>query len=139
MDQEKQKLAQKWLIKSQRDLIAAKILAEQSLPIFDYAIFHCQQAAEKAIKALLVYHGKATPRGQKGHKLEVLIKLAKEFDINIDSRITYRSSLTELAVETRYPDYGLGTSDEFNKAFENAESFCKYIRSKIPVEAPPVK
>src|SRR5258706_1644103 len=131
MDKEKQELTQKWLIKSKRDLTAAKILAKHKPPIFDYAIFHCQQAAEKAVKAFLSYHGKDVP---KVHKLEVLIKLAKEFDIDMDSKITYRSSLTDFAVETRYPDYGFGTAAEFSKALENAESFCKYIKSKLPVE-----
>jgi hypothetical protein len=38
------------LIKAQHDLQAARALANQTSPLLDVAIYHCQQAAEKAIK-----------------------------------------------------------------------------------------
>ena len=44
---------QQWLLKSQRDLEAAKVLFEHGL--FDIVVYHCQQSAEKALKAYLVY------------------------------------------------------------------------------------
>ncbi|BAZ30792.1 hypothetical protein NIES4074_32540 [Cylindrospermum sp. NIES-4074] len=50
MDKAKRTLVQFWLKKSQRDLTAAQKLA-QELP--DIAIYHCQQAAEKALKGFL--------------------------------------------------------------------------------------
>lgn len=51
MDKAKHTLVQFWLRKAQRDLTAAQKLA-QELP--DIAIYHCQQAAEKALRHLPV-------------------------------------------------------------------------------------
>ena len=43
-----------WLEKSHEDLRAARILLESSEAVFGAICFHCQQAAEKALKAALV-------------------------------------------------------------------------------------
>ncbi|MGH7987544.1 MAG: HEPN domain-containing protein [Candidatus Binataceae bacterium] len=43
-----------WLHKAREDLEIASQLANPSL--FGGAVFHCQQAAEKALKAVLVWH-----------------------------------------------------------------------------------
>jgi HEPN domain-containing protein len=55
MDDEKIKEIQRWLIKSQHDLGSANRLMEGEEPYLDTAVYHCQQAAEKAIKAYLTY------------------------------------------------------------------------------------
>lgn len=125
---EKQKTAkvQGWLEKGKRDLYAAQRLASGGNPLFDYAVFHCQQAAEKAIKAVLVFHDQEWDKRQ-GHNLECLIQLAAQFERNIDSRKDFRDLLTKYAVDPRYPDFGLGTDEQFNNALHNAEGFYEYI------------
>ena len=50
MDETKRRLVQSWLKKALHDLAAARSLAEPDRPILDVAIYHCQQAAEKALK-----------------------------------------------------------------------------------------
>ncbi|PSO84185.1 MAG: hypothetical protein BRC41_10750 [Cyanobacteria bacterium QH_9_48_43] len=50
VSQERLRQVQQWLIKAQHDLQAARALANQTSPLLDVAIYHCQQAAEKAIK-----------------------------------------------------------------------------------------
>jgi hypothetical protein len=52
----KEELTRGWLIKANRDLLSARQLAEGELPLLDTAAYHCQQAAEKAIKGFLLYH-----------------------------------------------------------------------------------
>jgi HEPN domain-containing protein len=47
-------LAHAWLAKAASDLRSARILADADDPPLDAAVYHCQQAAEKAVKALLV-------------------------------------------------------------------------------------
>jgi HEPN domain-containing protein len=42
-----------WLVKAAIDLRAAETDLAASLPLLEDALFHCQQAAEKAMKALL--------------------------------------------------------------------------------------
>ncbi len=56
MNEEKRIEIQRWLIKSQRDLGSARRLMEGDEPYLDTAVYHCQQAAEKALKAFLTYH-----------------------------------------------------------------------------------
>jgi hypothetical protein len=42
---------QAWLAKARSDLRSAAILSTAESPLYDTAIYHCQQAAEKAVKA----------------------------------------------------------------------------------------
>jgi HEPN domain-containing protein len=69
----KQELVQNWLTKARSDLVSAMKLADKLDPHLDTAIYHCQQAAEKAIKAVLVFHDR---RFEKTHEIEALIPLA---------------------------------------------------------------
>lgn len=41
---------QAWLAKAFNDLRASEVLIAASPPLLDEAVFHCQQAAEKALK-----------------------------------------------------------------------------------------
>ena len=49
----KLELVQNWLIKAQHDLAAARKLSVGPDPYLDVAVYHCQQAAEKAVAVLL--------------------------------------------------------------------------------------
>jgi HEPN domain-containing protein len=42
-----------WLIKANNDLRSAEQLFKAEPPLLDTAVYHCQQAAEKALKAYL--------------------------------------------------------------------------------------
>lgn len=80
-DEAKRDLMRRWLVKACHDLAAAGKLAGGPDVYLDVAIYHCQQAAEKALKALLVFHDQ---RFQKTHDLRVLVELARPFDATID-------------------------------------------------------
>ncbi len=73
MDEGKKELVRNWLLKSQHDNASARKLSEGDNPYMDTAIYHCQQAAEKAIKGFLVFHDQ---RFEKTHDLQVLIGIA---------------------------------------------------------------
>jgi HEPN domain-containing protein len=66
----KEELVKNWLDKAHIDLESAKRLASGPDPIFDTAVYHCQQAAEKAIKGWLVQNDQ---RFEKIHDLRVLV------------------------------------------------------------------
>jgi HEPN domain-containing protein len=55
MDNAKFAETRQWLIKSQRDLKAAYVLLNNEESLLDAVVYHCQQAAEKALKAYLTY------------------------------------------------------------------------------------
>ncbi len=87
-----------WLMQAQYDLQAAEISRKNGF--YEWSCFQAGQAAEKALKAVIVYHGKSAP---KVHKLGVLIGMIK----NIDARFRgIRLDITELQSYTfsaRYP------------------------------------
>jgi len=76
MDEPKRVMVQRWLFKAQRDLASAQRLADKSAPLLDTAVYHCQRATEKAVKASLVFHDIRVP---KTHDLDDLILEAAAF------------------------------------------------------------
>jgi HEPN domain-containing protein len=59
-----------WLLKADRDLNLAKIAKIHAADSPDLICYHCQQAAEKYLKALVIHH--AIPL-RKTHDLEELL------------------------------------------------------------------
>jgi HEPN domain-containing protein len=56
MDEPLRKFVEAWLIKARNDLATAHKLASGTDPYLDTAIYHTQQAAEKALKGFLTFH-----------------------------------------------------------------------------------
>ena len=80
MDDAKREMVQAWPLKARHDQLSARRLSEGPNPILDTAIYHCQQAAEKALKALLTYYDQPF---QKTHDLGVLLRLALPFESDL--------------------------------------------------------
>ncbi|MBI5635486.1 HEPN domain-containing protein [Candidatus Micrarchaeota archaeon] len=87
-----------WIKEAKNDLMAAENLGQAKL--FAPACFHCQQAAEKALKAILIKSKKEFP---KSHSLMQLAKTAGLLD-----KLSEELALLEADYSTtRYPDvYG---------------------------------
>ena len=66
------KVLAEWLGKASKDLAVAERLSLDDVPFCDAITFHCQQAAEKYLKALLVFNDIEFP---KTHDLEILLNL----------------------------------------------------------------
>ena len=75
MDESALELVRDWLARAGRDLRSARLLAAAHDPPLDIAIYPCQQAAEKSIKAWL--QGQDVPF-PKTHDLLALVKRAAE-------------------------------------------------------------
>src|SRR3989442_5807525 len=89
-----------WMIKAWRDLETARRAANGQPPFYDVAVYHCQQAAEKAVKAFLVHHGRAYERT---HDIEVLVDLASDINPRFSSLADHADALTPYATRFRYP------------------------------------
>ena len=63
MDEPARELVRDWLVRASRDLRSAHLLTAADDPPLDIAIYHCQRAAEKSIKAWL--HGQECPSSQR--------------------------------------------------------------------------
>ncbi len=93
-------LAQSWLKRARSDLQLGKVALETRGVVPEDASFHAQQCAEKALKALLIYHNIHFPRT---HAIEVLLGLLKENREPVPENVEEAFFLTEYAVQTRYP------------------------------------
>lgn len=111
--------ARRWLGYARDDLAAAELLLNQPGVPPRYACFQAQQAAEKAIKVVLVYLQLDYP---KRHDLDFLRDLVPEgWRVKTDHPDLAR--LTEWAVEARYPgDWADPTAADASRAVEQARA-----------------
>src|SRR5438034_1160307 len=89
-----------WVRKAEEDWAAASALAARRPPLRDTACFHCQQASEKYLKALLKEKGAAVP---KTHNLKELLELLLPHDPTLAPLRRGLASLGRYAVAYRYP------------------------------------
>jgi HEPN domain-containing protein len=134
MDNPKNVLVKNWLIKSKHDLESARKLAGGHDPYLDTAIYHCLQAVEKSLKAVLVFHDK---RIDKTHDLTVLLGQAQQYEDNLKGYEDAVELLTPYATEFRYPgELIVPSRNEFQAAFDAASKLVYEIFSISPFDAP---
>ena len=131
----KDELTRSWLTKASRDLLSARELAHGTTSLLDTAAYHCQQAAEKALKGYLLYND---VRFEKSHDIELLISQAMEIDPAFSGLIEAARLLTPLAVEFRYPgDFIEPEPEEFREAFNAAQALYTFVLDKLPTDTHP--
>src|SRR5579871_1151495 len=79
-DEVRRELYEKWLRRAEEDLAVADQLVLDGVPYFGSIGFHAQQAAEKFLKAFLVWHQIEFP---KTHDLSKLLELVALRDKSI--------------------------------------------------------
>ena len=89
-----------WIKKAEADFRGAKHLARTKPPVHDLVCFHCQQTAEKYLKALLEELGIAIA---KTHELERLLTVVSSHFPTLRSVWRGLRFLTPFAVDARYP------------------------------------
>ena len=87
-----------WLERARRDLRAASLLIAGQM--YAEALFHCQQAAEKALKGFLTFHQRPF---QKTHDLSEVGPECVAIDGSLRSVYDQIKALTEYAWRFRYP------------------------------------
>ncbi|MDW7712074.1 MAG: HEPN domain-containing protein [Deferrisomatales bacterium] len=128
-------LAALWLHKAQNDLVTG----EQTLLLpdgpTDTVCFHAQQAAEKALKALLTAHESTAPRG---HDLLRLLDLATEHLPELAGFRAPLAQMTAYAVEVRYPgDWIEPSREEAAAALGDAREVVRAVREGLGLLGPP--
>lgn len=88
-----------WLAVSERDLRAARNCLFGPEPTTEAAAYHCQQAAEKLVKAALVSHGVNVPFS---HDIRVLVGSLPAAD-PLRPRFMLLARFTPYATVYRYP------------------------------------
>jgi HEPN domain-containing protein len=124
-----------WLRKAALDLHAAEHDLTASPPLFADAVFHCQQVAEKSLKALLMWHN--TPF-RKTHSLEEIGEQCLDLDQTLKGLIDKAVPLTEYAWKFRYPgDPEEPSHEEALEALDIARKVFEAIISRLPEEVRP--
>jgi HEPN domain-containing protein len=137
MDDALCKLTREWLTKALHDLQNARITANAVDGPLDTAIYHCQQAAEKAVKGWLTASQSAF---EKTHDLQRLIRQAIALQPDFSKFTRAAEVLTPYVSAFRYP--GL-TADpmpsraEFDAALQHAQAIYDFVLNLLPKEARP--
>ncbi|MCS6831558.1 MAG: HEPN domain-containing protein [bacterium] len=128
---------QDWLKQAHAEYAAAQSLYEDGH--WAWCCFTCQQAAEKALKAVLEHFGDP----QTGHNLNHLLQAAEEYARSTDAIRAACRRLNRLYIPTRYPDaFPEGAPAEqyvqmdAQEALNDADTVLRYAREAI--ESSPV-
>jgi HEPN domain-containing protein len=124
-------IARQWVAKARNDLLDAdNNLASAQVPT-DTVCFHCQQAAEKLLKAVLAAQGVPPPR------THVLMLLADQLTASfptVEQLADDLAILTPYAVAARYPDddFDTPTIEDAREARQCAERVLTWLREECP-------
>ena len=136
MSPESFELAKVWLAKAQSDLATARLLIKGQERYLDTGSYHCQQAAEKAIKAWLTA---LEVSFVKTHSLEILLRLCIPSEPGFHRFLSHALELTPLATEFRYPgDVFEPSADEADNSLALAEELTGWIADEFTKLPPPV-
>lgn len=116
-----------WLNRARSNLVQAR--TERPGVYLEDLCFQAQQAAEKALKALLLHRGIRFPYI---HDLAELIHLLEEGGEEVPPEIHEAARLSDYAVEARYP--GLAepvTQEEYQDAVALAEEVVRWTGEEI--------
>ena len=124
-----------WLTKAGMDLRAGELLLAAVPPLLGSAAFHSQQAAEKALKALLAWHDEPF---RKTHSLEELGQQALAFDTALAPLVDRAALLTQYAWKYRYPgEPEEPARQEAEVALASARETYEAVLARLPVEVHP--
>jgi HEPN domain-containing protein len=139
MDEAKRKWVSAWLRKALSDLQTAEILGRPDSEHHDTGVYHCQQAAEKAIKAFLAFTNCPI---EKTHAVDELVALAFIKEPAFDTIRADADTVSPFATQFRYPsisDCDLEpTESDFIEALAAARRIYDFVLSVLPAETHPV-
>ncbi len=121
-----------WLGKAANDVRGAEIDLDASPPLIEDALFHCQQAAEKSLKAFLAWHDRAF---RKTHSIEEIGAACVAIDGTLESLVDRAAPLSEYAWAFRYPgDPEVPSLVEARDALALAREVHGAILARLPPE-----
>lgn len=130
-----------WLQKADSDLLSAKKLLKFGNSTLDTAVYHTQQAAEKALKAYLV---RAKKDNSRSHDLVEILNANIKINPTFVRFRQYAYDLTPYATCHRYPGYACYyandtqcslTRAEAIRSIKKAEAIVKFVKEQISLLA----
>jgi HEPN domain-containing protein len=122
-----------WLAKARTDLRSAEHALAASPPLAEDVAFHAQQAAEKAMKALLTWHDVPF---RKTHSREELGQQCVAVEPTPLALVDQAAPLTEYAWRFRYPgEDAPPTPEEVDGALQTARAVVAAVSERLPQQA----
>jgi len=119
-----------WILKAKSDLASAEVLFEREL--YDTAVYHCQQSAEKALKAYLAWREQPV---LKVHDLTMLVKECVLLDSSFSVLMSLTEILTPYATAFRYPgDVLCPDVADVEEALKLSKELLVFVLSKFSDE-----
>jgi HEPN domain-containing protein len=128
---------QAWVRQGENDLAMAEFARDGGFHA--QACYHCSQAAEKALKGLLIALGEEPPRS---HALERLVDALTAAGLPVDRlRQLPLKSLSRMTTASPYPDGDEAPMDLFESrdcalALETAEAVLRLVQEALNPAAP---
>jgi HEPN domain-containing protein len=118
-----------WVRHAESDLHLARLGKDEPDVLRNQLAVHAQQAAEKAIKAVLLHHAVRFPRT---HDLETLTELVRLAKLAWPLAADEISALSPYAVELRYPGgYAEISQQELANAITAAAGVVQWARGEV--------
>jgi HEPN domain-containing protein len=134
-DRARIKETKRWLVRAAEDLRAAEHGFGADPPLLGTIVFHCQQAAEKSVKAFLVWYERPF---RKTHDLVELGQQCVGLDASLEPLLRKAAPLTEYAWKFRYPGEPEEPSrEEAHEALAIAREVYDAIVTRLPAEVRP--
>jgi len=128
-DNRKQREVDAWIQKAENDMRGARIDMDASPPLIEDALFHCQQAAEKAMKAFLTAHDISF---RKTHDLDELAMACEDIDASLKETLVPARNLSVFAWEFRYPgDSAMPSEKEAYDAITTSGKVVMVVRQRL--------
>lgn len=129
MRPEKKQEVDGWFEKARADLRGADVDLEADPPLVEDALFHCQQAVEKAMKGFLTAHDSIF---RKTHDLDELASACETIDARLKDILEKARDLTVFAWEFRYPgDAEVPSKEEAVDVLKTARAACDALSGRL--------
>jgi HEPN domain-containing protein len=129
-----------WLRFAYMDIAAAQELfnARQNprLRPIEIILYHCQQGAEKALKAYLIQH-KTLVRDMQTHKLQVLRQDCAKWDLRFNGPriINHCALLNPFSVAVRYPKHNLSLDSALaSRGLNSAKRIYNFVCERLELD-----
>lgn len=120
-----------WVEKAEGDFVTAgREIRARKAPNYDAVCFHCQQCAEKYLKAFLQLNEKYIP---KIHNLLELMALCIPLDSTFEMLRADLIAMERYSVRVRYPGVSAEKMDA-QAAYQAAKVVREFMRQKLDVE-----